>query len=105
MRSRTRPASQPVDVYRDHRTLGSIRSILRVTVREEVGGMAGLFAVGDDTRRAVGSHPPELAPVVLVVVHENGDRGIGRDVFQSLEVRRDLWFGVDREVQSVAVKH
>src|ERR1700687_3984369 len=77
--------------------------MLLVFVREQVDCALGLRAVGDHARSAVGANPPELAPVVFVVVGENRDSGIGRDILQALEVRRFLWFRVDREVERVSV--
>lgn len=77
--------------------------ILLVPLRQQVDCALGLSSVIHNAGRAVGAHPPQLAPVVLVMVRENGDRGIGRDVLQALKVRRPFCFCVDREVKGVSV--
>src|ERR1700682_1481733 len=88
---------------RNDRTLRSFAPVLLVFVCKQLNGAFGLSAIGDHARSAVGANPPELAPVVFVVVGENRDSGIGRDILQALEVRRLLWFRVDREVECVSV--
>src|ERR1700682_429376 len=88
---------------RNDRTLRSFAHVLLVFVRKQLNGAFRLSAVGDHARSAVGANPPELAPVVFVVVGENRDSGIGRDILQALEVRRLLWFRVDREVERISV--
>jgi hypothetical protein len=89
-----------IDAHRDDRT---DPPKLRVTVREQLGCVSGFGVVGDHAGGAVGTHPPELPPVVLVMVRENRDRGIDGDVPEALEVRRRFWFCVDREVQRVSI--
>jgi hypothetical protein len=57
-----------------------------------------------DSRIAVKANPPESLPVVLIVVDEDGDGGVGGDVAKALEIRRSLGLGVDREVKVVPVQ-
>src|SRR6202171_5757037 len=77
--------------------------MLLVFARKQLDGAFGFRAVGDHARGAVGANPPELAPVVLVVVREDRDRRIGRDVLPALKVRRLLWFRIDRELERVFI--
>lgn len=93
-----------MDVNRDHRTGGSGFSISRIPPREKLDCAMGLGVVGDDASRAVGAHPPEPGPVLLVMIDEHRDGGIRGDVLQALEIRGALGFGVDREVQLVAIE-
>ena len=43
-------------------------------------------------------------PVIVVVIHEHGHRGIGGDVAQPLQVGCPLGLVVDREVERVAIE-
>src|SRR5437763_516153 len=57
--------------------------------------------VAEYSRRAFDPHPPELAPVLLVMVEQHGDRRVGRDVAQALKVGRALGLCVDREIDAL----
>jgi hypothetical protein len=94
-----------MNVNRDHWTEGSGFSILRVPLREKVGCTLSLDFVGDDVSGPVGAYPPESGPVVFVMIDKHRDGGIRGDVLQALEIRGALGFGVDREVQRVAIEH
>src|ERR1700704_2390509 len=63
----------------------------------DVGGL------GHDSRTSVEPNPPELLPILLVVVDEDGDHGVVSDVSQAFEVGGPFGFGVDREVESLLV--
>ena len=52
-------------------------------------------------RLAVGADPPELAPVLFVVIDEQGDVRVLADVADAAEVRRGLGLVVDRDVDPV----
>jgi hypothetical protein len=77
--------------------------VLGISVGQQVDGMLRFGRVIDEARGAVDADPPELPPVIFVVVNEDGYRGIGRDVPQALEVGGALGLGVDRKVKSFAV--
>src|SRR5689334_10437729 len=48
----------------------------------------------DDHAEAVGTHPPQPAPVLLVVVDQQGAPRLTAQVGQPLQLRRPLGFGV-----------
>jgi hypothetical protein len=50
----------------------------------------------------VGTHPPQLVPVIVVVVDENGDARVCRDVDQPAQRCRTFGFRIDGAVDRVA---
>ena len=57
----------------------------------------------DDIRVAVGAHPPQLRPVVVVVVGQQAAAGLVAQVGESLQALRSLRLLVDRRIHLVAV--
>lgn len=59
--------------------------------------------VDDDPRAAVEAHPPQLVPVILVVVDKDCDVGVRGNVAQALEVSGLFGLRVDGEVKGLAI--
>ena len=98
-----RPAGDLVGHQHDHRRHGAGRRVGGEGGRqplELLGRRLGLVGV------AVHPHPPELRPVVVVVVDEQHGAVVGLEVAQPLEPRTRLRLhGVDRDDDLVAVDH
>ena len=77
--------------------------VLRVFLDEARDGVLRDVRFFDDAGDPVDTDPPELRPVLVVVVEQNGDVWVGGDIAQALEVDRLLGLGVDGEVKSVFV--
>ena len=69
--------------------------------RHQLGKPVGCLIAAQDRGRTVGPHPPQLRPVVLVVVDQQRAPGFGRDVGQPLQPHSALRLGVDRGVNGV----
>jgi len=66
--------------------------------------MLSLLLVCHHSRLTVEPNPPQPVPLVLVMVDENGDRRVRRDVAKALEVGRSFRLGINGEVQNLPVK-
>ena len=84
-RGRGGPARPAAYVDSEH---GPARGEARVAVGEQRQG-AHAFGVlrVDHAASAVGAYPPQFVPVVRVMVDEQGDGRVGRDVREPLERR------------------
>src|SRR3984893_11704839 len=77
--------------------------VLKVFLAKQ--GVAGghLLAAVVDRRYPVGAHPPQLRPIVVVVVDEHAHLRVGLDVGQPAKTLCGLTFGVDGGVHHVVV--
>ena len=66
-------------------------------------GCVDRTAVVDDAGPAVHPHPPELVPVVVVVIGEERDPRVLPDVAEPLQLHRRLRLVVDRDVDQVVI--
>ncbi len=57
-----------------------------------------------DPRQAVGARPPELRPVLVVVVGEHADARVGLDVHKPLQPGRPFALVIDGAIERVAVE-
>jgi hypothetical protein len=71
---------------------------LGVAPDKELQRPLDLDGLGENARLPIQTNPPELFPIFLIVVHEDGDLRVGGDVAQSLEVGGPFGLGVHREV-------
>lgn len=102
-RSGSGPRSPGQFVDDDDRPLGSVVLVLAVFRDEGVGTDCAFGAARvDDAGVAVGADPPELGPVVGVVVDDEADGGVGANVIESLQFLGGFGFPVDGCVDAVA---
>ncbi len=99
-----RPAGHALDRDRDHGPSWPCCAILGVPLREQVLGFLNLRVTGHDSRGPIESDPPEPRPVILVMVDQDGDRGVGGDVAKALEIGRSFWLCVDRKVERSVIE-
>src|SRR5258706_217003 len=78
--SRSRPAGHALDRDCHHRPRRARRLIGRVPLSQERDPLFEHGTVDHDARASVGAHPPELGPVVFVVIDQHGNVWIGLDV-------------------------
>ena len=89
-----------------HGPVGGRSSIWRVPVLELRHGVGRLGrSRRDDAGGAISPHPPQLGPIrVVVVIDEQRDGGVRRDVRQATQRGRPLRLVVDRAVDRVTVE-
>ena len=108
VRSIVRPALPPIGGDHHHRSGRRVGAVLPVLRLQRGNGALAFFVIRtgrgrvEHPRRTVDAYPPELAPVVCVVVDEQRDRSSGPDVREALERERRLGLAVDRRVDGVA---
>jgi probable F420-dependent oxidoreductase len=66
--------------------------------------MLRLLATVEHARSPLEPNPPELVPIVGVVIDEDGDVGVRPDVLDSLERGRPLRLRIDRRVERVLLE-
>ena len=76
------------------RSVGGVIAVLRIPRLERVGARR---AIRMDSGQSIGTHPPQVAPILRPMVEEDRDSGISTDVRQSLQVGPGLRFVVDGE--------
>ena len=82
---------------------GRIVAVLLVPLGERVDRVRDRALVFDDARPAVDADPPELVPVVGVVVGQQRDPGVLPDVAEALQLRRRLRLVIDGDVDQVVI--
>ncbi len=74
------PPAPPVHDCQEHRAGGSCGPVLGVARHELLDGAFAIRPGVHHACRGVGAHPPQALPVVVVVVGEERDAGVGGDV-------------------------
>src|SRR5581483_3197778 len=97
------PAADGGDVDGHDRTGRGSGPVLGVLGTEHGDRRTVLGPLDEDPRCTVEADPPQLRPVVLVVVDEQAHRRVDGDVLQPAQRRRPLGFVVDHGVGDVAV--
>src|SRR5215211_1480244 len=85
------PAAPPRNADHDRLPIRPAFVVLVVAAGEQGHHAVVLVGAGlDDSREAIRPRPPELRPVILIVVGENADAWIGCDVGQAPQARGAL---------------
>ena len=71
---------------------------MHIARREKVDCLSCDLRIFDNLSAAVRAYPPELRPVLVVVISEQGDGGIRPDVAKALQIACCLGLLVDDEV-------
>src|SRR3954449_7951539 len=100
----SRPRAPRAHIERDDGAGRTVAAVLLVFGGEELEGGGELGTRRDDPRLGVHPHPPELGPVVRVVVDDEGGDRVRLDVANPLEPCRRLRLRVDRGVEGVAAR-
>lgn len=79
--------------------------VLGVLGREQVDRVNSLDGIGDDGGLAGGSNPPQVRPILLVVVEQELSGGVRLDVGQPLEKLSRFRLVVDRRIDQVTCDH
>src|SRR3954469_2897764 len=95
-----RPARPSIGPDRDHRSARWIGLVLRVFGHQQLNSRQLLV---QHPRDAIHPDPPQMRPVLVVLIHHYGDPLVGGDVPQPPQGGRRLRLLVDRDEQFVAV--
>lgn len=80
-------------------------AILAIFVAQEFDGSSVGDAMPQDSRFAEDEHVRQPAPIFLVVIDHQRDRGISFDIAQSLQLNRAFGLFVDGRVEILAVEN
>ena len=98
------PAAPLENVYCKHRSAWGLASVPFVLLDEQPESPLGLLARIEHPRASPKAHPPELAPVIFVVVDEDGHVRSLAGVRDAAKFERALRFRVDGRVKRLAIE-
>jgi len=100
-----RPGPPVLDVERQHRPRWRGFHVLSVLGGEKAQSPFSLSALVEDPAPSVNPNPPQVGPVVLVMVDEERDGAIGPDVLEPTQIERRLGLGVDGRVHGAGMEN
>lgn len=101
----SRPPVPALDGDGDHGTRDGDVPVLGVLAFEQRLGSLVLLPVADNPATAIGANPPQLRPIVVIVVDEHCSRLVPTQVLEPLELERRLRLGVDAGIDRVPVEN
>src|ERR1035437_2222353 len=102
--SASRPNRPACDLEGDHRPWDRDGFILGVLDRQGVLGALFFGCRSNDSRRTVKTHPPQMCPVLVIMVNEQTSRWIRLDVLKPAQLQSRLRLCIDGRVHDLIDK-